>query len=283
MSDIQSLITGKLELPSLPLVVSRLNRLLSDPTASMTQIAQLIRQDPALAGRVLKVVNSPIYPYAGRIDSLSRALTILGVRELRSLAYALTATQLFRGIPGELVDMERFWRHSLYTALAARALTEAALGREIERFFIEGLLHDLGALLLLAAWPDQARRAVELARERGTSVAEAERELMGFDHAAVGGELMAHWGLPGSVVTAVRYHHAPQDAEGAAFDVALIHLADRIADSLPEGRLYDLEPAPIPEETWTTLGLAPDVLDGVTRRVRYEFDGACQALLPATA
>lgn len=220
---------GQLELPSLPAVTMRLNTLLAEGLPSMGEVARLVGEDPALATKVLRLVNSPLYPFRAQIDSLPRAVALLGVRELRSLALSAAVVDLF-----EVTAFQPFWRHSLYTALLCRALAEAAQQRELDRFFTIGLLHDIGALVILQQLPAQAASIQERAAA-GTPVLEAEQQVLGFDHCQVGAQLLRFWALPDAIVAAVEDHHAPRLRPEYRLEKGIVALANQLAGLQPEG------------------------------------------------
>lgn len=272
------LIDDGLKLPSLPVVLTKLNHLLSSGIPSMSEVGAVIREDPALAARVLQIVNSPLFPYRALIDSVQRAVTLLGVREVRNVAMTAWAVREFSGIPATVVDMTRFWRHSLYCALVSRGLARAAGLQEIERYFLYGLLHDLGSLVIYQQQPERARQAIEMSQREKRSLADTETEVLGFNHADVGSELMLLWNMPDSLVEAVRHHHADMPPSR---QIAVLRLADRLVDQMPSATLgVGYAPDLIPED-WARAALDPSIRDVIISDAAKQFDGAHKALLAA--
>lgn len=224
----RDLIKDNVQLLSLPEVCLRIQQLADDPHADMNEFAQLVAQDPALTTRLLKLVNSAYYGFPGRIDTLSRAINLVGIAELRNLTLAMAAMEVFGGLENERFDMLRFWRHSVYCALVARFLAKRARVLHAERLFIAGLLHDVGRLLVFSLLPEAAGRIVQRTAQ-GEDVSLAERAELGFDHAQVGYELLSLWQLPRELCVAVACHHAPQDAELAQLESTLVYLANVVA------------------------------------------------------
>lgn len=278
MLSADTVIDEQLRLPSLPAIVGRLNEVLADRLPAMGEVSELISEDPALAARVLRLVNSPLYPFQGRVDSLQRAVTLIGVREIRNLALAAAAVDLGREQTNRLFSIEQFWRHSLFVALISRGLAAAIGQREIERFFVMGLLHDLGALALYHQFPDQGRVAAERSVRERRPLAEVEQELIGFNHAEAGGHLMRRWNLPESIVAAVAGHHdAPLEGEHR-LGIAVVRLADLLAASLDEGYLCIGHREGVGISDWESLGCRDSLSEPILADAQRSFELARAAL-----
>ncbi len=250
------------KLVSLPEVALRLNEMLAEPDCPVSAISQLLGQDPALAGRLLGIANSPWYGLSQEVTSIQRAVTLLGMQQIRDLVLATAATRAFRGIPVDIIAVEDFWQHSLYCGLLAQALGERSGSRD-GSLFIAGLLHDIGQLLLFSHYPaemhDVILRSVE--GESPLSMVEAETSVLGLDHAQVGAALGREWHLPGLFIEVLAYHHQPDRAQDHPRAVALVHIANAVADGfyLPdEDLLADLQIDPL---CWAQAGVGSgDVL-----------------------
>ena len=280
----QDLVQGTLELASLPEVVMRTIDLINDPKTSTAEIGQVLAEDPALTARLLKIVNSPFYGFPSRIDTVSRAITVIGTLELLDLILATSVIKAFRGIPTDLVDMDSFWEHSLYTGVVARILAGRMRAPNTERHFIAGLLHDIGALALYKQAPDIAATALRRARAEVAPLHEIEQELLGFDHGEVGGELMRAWRLPETLVEAIRFHHTPQLAQEHRLDTALIHLADVIACAVHNPITENGRVPPMDAAAWDLTGLPVQIMESIITEADAQFADARAVILPkATA
>jgi len=276
----KELVRGTVELVSLPEVLIRLNALVDDPRSSMEDIARVIETDAGLAARLLRIVNSPFYGLPSRVDTIRHAVALVGTRELRDLALATVVVRIFEGIPPELMDMERFWEHSLLTGLVARALCRHRGDHGVESRFVAGLLHDVGKLLMCRRVPELARHALARATYEQLPLPEAEQEALGFDHAEVGGLLLAAWRLPEPLVVAARWHHAPELAPALWRDEALIvHLANVLA--------HRDEPPPTPpqpllaEDAWARIGVAEETGPALLEAARQDLATARAMLFGA--
>ena len=278
-ADACALISDTVEVASLPLVVMKAMDLLNNPNTSASEIGQIISQDPALSVRLLKIVNSPFYGFPSRIDTISRAITIIGTLDLTDLILGSSAIHAFEKIPNQLVNMETFWKHSLYTGVVARILARYLHAPNTERCFVMGLLHDIGALVLYRQQPDQSRQALELSIEQSMPLQVAEREIFSFDHGEVGAAMMHAWKLPDSFIEVARHHHQPSAAERNGLETAIIHLADVIT-GMAHGtvnsnkQLTQLEPG-----AWELTGLSVDIMEPVVAEADAQFEAARAAML----
>ncbi|MCG5535504.1 HDOD domain-containing protein [Ectothiorhodospira mobilis] len=269
---IEQMVDQATGLVSLPAVAVRLNAMVEDPEATVADIGRLISQDPALTIRLLQVANSPFYGLSHRVDTISRAVNVIGIRQIRDLVLATTVAKAFEGIPNELMSMEDFWRHSIYCGLVARLLAEDTGLRETESVFIGGLLHDIGRLLIFNREPHEAHQAflLGIAKGGGMPPQRAEREVLGYDHAQVGGALAGHWNLPDNLIHCIRYHHEPMATPEYAQEVALVHIANTVAH-MAELDTRDPEDAPpIEPGVWERAGLEPSILRSLIERAQQQ-------------
>ena len=192
----KQLIENSVELTSLPAVVMQAMELLNQQRTSASDIGNVIAEDPALTARLLKIVNSAFYGFPTRIETISRAITIVGTRELTDLILGTSAIEVFEKIPNNLVNMETFWAHSLYTGVVSRILARRIHAPNTERYFVMGLLHDIGSLVLYRQQPELSRQALEMAIDESLPLHVSEQRVFDFDHADVGAELMRAWNLP---------------------------------------------------------------------------------------
>lgn len=275
----KDLINETVELASLPSVVMRAMELLNNPHTSASDIGQIIGEDPALTARLLRIVNSAFYGFPSRIDTISRAITIIGTLELTDLILGSSAIQVFNKLPNQLIDMEKFWEHSLYSGVVARILARYLRAPNTERCFVMGLLHDIGSLVMYRQQPERSRQALELALEKNIALHKAEREVFGFDHGEVGAELMREWNLPESFIEIAIHHHRPSLAERYRLETATVHLADVItgmAHSTASGteQVASLEPG-----AWELTGLSVDIMEPVIAEADAQFEEARAAIL----
>lgn len=242
----QGLVADIADLVTLPEIALRVARLADDPAASAAEIGREISKDSAITTRILRVANSASFGHAGRIDTVTRAVAVLGMRQVRDLAVGLSAVRSFERMGNDLITMESFWRQNVLCAIAAGHIAAGhRAARSAESVFIAGLLHDIGQLVIFMRAPEIARRALLMSIDSptGQELHLCERELMGFDHGEVGGALARQWGLPRSLQECIEFHHEPEQATDHLIDVAIVHVANSVAVLAEIGSL-ELEDAP---------------------------------------
>jgi len=280
LPSLEKLIERSGKLGSLPAIVHRVFEVMDEPSSTATQIGRVINDDPALTARLLKLVNSPFYGFTAKVDTVYRAIALIGHKELRSVVVAASAIKVFDGIPSDLVSMPVFWKRSLSTAVVARVLAAFKREKEIERYFIAGLLHDIGSLLLYLQLPDEMTQALQANRSDGVDLYTAERELLGFDHAEVGGALLKKWNLPPAICASVRFQQNPEKAPLAEQSSAwLIHLAKEIV-----ARHFDTEPGQnelieIAPSIWQANELDAALLPKILEKAEQQYEGSRDILL----
>lgn len=275
--EIRTFIEDMSALVSPPEVWVRLNEVVSDPRSAAPDVAEVISGDTSLAARILRIVNSPYYNFPSRVDTISRAVTILGTNDLFSLATAITAARVFSNIPSELVRPDDFWRHSICTGLAARQLARQCGVLHVERLYVAGLLHDVGSLILYRKFPNKVSAVLMAAEGDEEVLYRVEQDMFGFDHAEIGGALLELWNLPPTLRAAVRYHHDPEQAGEAKLEAALVHIANVAANRFDEGAFMaagateDLMPDPV---AWRLAKLEPAVLEDISGALAQELEQA---------
>lgn len=218
--------------------------LMESPNATAEQMGQVISQDPSLTARLLKIVNSPFYNFSARIDTVSRAIAVVGLRELYSLVVAVSAVKSFSAIPNDVVNMDTFWRHSIYCGIISRLLAKRCHVLHPERLFIAGLLHDIGNLVIYNRVPDIAKKLLASADGDEEKLYRAELDELGFTHADLGGELLKQWSLPEGLRDAVTCHHTPGRATAAEMEAAIVHIANVLANQSELGAFCEVKVPP---------------------------------------
>ncbi len=273
LSSPRDLISEDETIFSLPEIYFELQEGLNDPDKTFQDIGDIIRCDAALAARLLKIVNSPFFGFPSEIETISHAISIIGMNQLTDLALATLVIYQFRGIPNSLFNMEKFWRHSMSCGVAARSIAEFRGEKNVERFYLAGILHDIGRLVIFKKEPALAREAFVRSKEQPENIFLSERELMGFDHADVGGELLKAWNLPPRLVEAVAFHHQPQAAKRYPFEAAVIHTSDYIVHVLSVGSDAEFSEPQLHSKSWDIIGMDPDDFEFMKDKVKRQYEG----------
>ena len=275
----EALVNKSLELVSPPTTYTQINELMNDPNSTANDISTIINTDLALATRLLKVVNSSFYSFPSQIDTISRAITIIGMRELTQLVLATSVINSFKGIPSDLINMDDFWKHSLACATTARAIAQCCGQRPTEQFFVAGLLHNIGSLVLYQSVPELAKESINSAQLGHDVIYKAEQRVLGFDHTEVGQALIQAWRLPSSLGEVVRYHHTPTLAQEFPMEVAIVHIADIMVSSAQLGHSGDNHVPPLDPAAWDLLGLDIDVIPEILQQVVEHLDDLKSSML----
>ncbi|HEB57493.1 MAG TPA: HDOD domain-containing protein [Gammaproteobacteria bacterium] len=278
------LVTGVIRLVSLPEVCLRVNEMMEDPSTSAKALGQVISRDTGLTARLLKIVNSSFYGFPSKIETVSRAVTVIGLRELRGLVLAASAVETFSKIPTEVLNRVHFWRHSVYCGVVAQLIAEECKVLHSERLFVAGLLHDIGKLIIAHRLPEQMKIIKERVATEQRFDYEIEQQELGFDHADVGGALLREWKMPPTLCDAVYFHHHPADASESLMDAAMIHLANSITGMAEEGLDVDIEMMiqPVDERIWDVLAVDASVIETVSKKAGPLFTDALEVILPRT-
>ncbi len=226
--QIPQLIEDVEELLSLPDVVIRANELIDSESAGVEAIAEVVALDPSLTAQLLKLVNSAFYGLPSKIETISRAITVIGMRELRSLIMSASAVEVFNKVAPEAIDMNDFWFRSVYVGLAAKQIS--ADRRKAEMFFLMGLLHDIGKIVLFMKNDALANEMLREAIDSGKSLHQVEKQRMGFTSSQVSAALLQNWGLAETLYVPISIMYENTEASPYFKDAAILKLAARLSD-----------------------------------------------------
>ena len=262
-------------LPSLPSVALGVLRLSQRLDAEVEDVVRVVRIDPALTARILKVINSPLYGMPRKITSIKRAATLLGIRQLTMLALSFSVVEATRREGGAVgLDLATYWRHSLTNAVTGRLLAEAVAPDWREEFFVAGLLSDIGLLAGARAAPDLYVPVFERWAKRGSWSVADERECLQTDHSALSEHLLTRWGLPDLLCRAVGAHHGDgfESFTGSKARFARILQASTLLTDLFCGDVACSEAEACKERCRVLTGIderrLDDLLDSVATRVQ---------------
>jgi len=268
------------EIPTLPTVYSSLSIVLANPQTSTQSVSNLIASDQASTSKILKVVNSAFYGYQGKIDTISRALIILGFNEIYNLILSSALMDFFKKKETVLdfrpVD---FWGHSIAVGIATKLIGQTLGLANQENFFISGILHDIGKLVFFEYAEDEFADALALSKKNRQTLQTAELSTFGMDHAMVGALIAEKWRLPSSIIQAIRYHQRGLDPERNDLLVPIVHLANILCRALELGYPGDdFIPRPNPQAL-ETIHLKPGSLENIVPDLLRDFEVTVQFLL----
>lgn len=260
-------------LPALPAVVTELLVSFDNEDADIAALTQRIACDQALAARLLRVANSSFYGLQTRVSTINEALVVLGFRAVRSMVIAMGVSGAFRAGQCHGFEVQPHIRHGIGVGLAARVLAlETRHNPEIA--FTGGILHDIGKLVLASCFASQYSQALAYREQHDCLLVVAERDVLGMDHAEVGGLLADAWHFPPALRAALADHHGPAAAT-AASPADLIHVADAIAHGLGLAESTGEMVMPVDQTAWQRLGVDAEKIARVLPQVVDGMDEAC--------
>jgi len=262
---------------ALPDICLRIRSMLDDGKSNLEDISRFIALDPSLSSKLLKLANSPLFRFESQIDSLAKAINIIGGEALYNLIMAETASSTFEHFSSDVIDFERFWLQSIYGALVAKHLAKMVKIRGSERFFLLGLLHNLGELLVAVQAPDLAIKCSQY--DEKTSPWKLQRQVLGFDYADCSAKLMEFWHLPSQLyIPMMDLHNENKALENK--DVAIIYTAARAGLAMTHDNLYSASQLITPL-VLKFLNLDQEDLNDAIKFAYMEADGVLAVMNPS--
>jgi putative nucleotidyltransferase with HDIG domain len=197
------------ELPTLPAIVLKVNQMLQDLGTTADHLSRVIETDPAMAAKILKLVNSSFYGFKSMISSISTAVIILGFNTIQHAVVSLSVMKSFAHFSNlKRLDIRDFWRHSLAVAIISKYLADHVAKTLSSDCFTAGLLHDIGKLILAEYFPERFEKIWLTTVESAISFTDAEKMENTATHAEIGAYLAEKWLLPQPLADAIRLHHS---------------------------------------------------------------------------
>jgi len=266
--EIERIVSSLDKIPTLPVIYSKLGKLLQSPDATIAAVSNIISEDQVIAAKVLKFVNSAFYGFPQRVGSLQRAIVILGFNTIRNLVFATSVFDMFRGMEtGGAFDKKNFWKHCIGCAVASRVLAEAADLRNPDEVFTGGLLHDIGKLVVAVHFPEKFSAVVNEVHATGTAMVAVEKKVFGYDHCQVGSALAVQWRFPPDTAQMIGSHHLADGAAPARKDIAAVHIGNILCMALGLGAGGERMLASVNPKAWELMGLSLSSLEIVMDKI----------------
>lgn len=260
-----------IKLPEIPSIIFKLNDTIADPFSSADDIAQVISKSPGLSALLIRIVNSAFYGFPSRIDSVARAVTIIGSKEVTALAIGISTMEVFKDIPKAVFDMGAFTHHSLACGVLSRILAASGNIRNTEQMFVSGLLHDIGRLVIFKYFSKAAASMLSARSTGAASLFDSEKDTLGCRHTDIAADLFEKWKFPVTLIQNVVYHHRPHTAQDPV-KAGIVHLADMIAHSLGEGKSGEWRLPALDPVVWDKLGLSAQALSTIIPQAIHHLD-----------
>lgn len=278
--DVESVLSFSGQITSLPTLFKQINEVVENPESSLLDIARLISGDSVLSARLLQLANSSFFGFPSQIETVTHAVTVIGMSQIRDLVLAVMVTSRFKQLPPELIDMPAFWFHNIACGLAARVIATYRHEANVERFYVLGMLHDMGRLLFYLNFADPVQDIALRVKEKKVSFHQLEHEVIGCDHAEVGGALLKKWNLPESLSEPVACQYEISKAIHYPVDAAILHVADIIAHALMLGGNGDPFVPPLDSKAWDKIDLPVSLLSAIVKQVDRQFPSATEMFFP---
>lgn len=272
MGTPDQLIKENTSISSLPETFLMINETIRDPDSSFDDLARVIGHDTSLTARLLRIVNSSFYGFPQQVETLTHALSIVGTEQLYDLALATTVLTQFKGIRKEWLDMNAFWRHSVGCGIAARVIAQHCRQLNTERYFLSGVLHDVGRLILLENYPDLIVSCLDQSIGDGPLLVDLEQKVLGFHHGDIGAALCRAWNLPPLLEEVIACHHHPATASVFPKETGILYLGNLIATAMQLGCSGDHRVPPLNEGVWNQSRLTPGHLSGIWNQIQVQFE-----------
>jgi putative nucleotidyltransferase with HDIG domain len=266
------------KLPSLPSLYYELERAVENPNSSIVTIGNIVRKDLSMASRLLKLANSAYYSFPTKVETIEEALQLIGLREMRDMALATCVIGTFKDVPPNLVNVRDFWRHSIACGVTSSILAERRHDPTPERFFVGGLLHDIGRLMMYLGAPKESEQILQQYAQEKAPPCRVELQVLGFDHSELGAALLTSWKIPAPLTDMVAHHHAPSPFSASVVDCAIVHYADFITTALEFGSSGERCISPVYEDCLKRFPMDESQIESVVLETEARCEQLCAIL-----
>ncbi len=255
------------KLPTLPVIAQEILRLINAEMLSVEKLENIVQNDPAISGKVLSVANSSLFGISSSTKTLSSAIMRIGFNNVKNIALGVSLMSIMKDEKaGNVFDYQRLFNHSVSVGFVARIIAKDLKLKFMEEMLMDGLLHDLGYLVMNKYFADTYKDVIALL-EKGTPLLDAEMEVLEFTHADIGAWLAEEWKLPGSTLDSIMHHHHPSQTSKNHKRVAVVHIADYLTTRSVMGPAQIDPQYLLDHSSLDTLGISNDDLADIESRV----------------
>jgi HD-like signal output (HDOD) protein len=278
--DINQLIKKVDSLPTLPTVYYSLMEIMDNPRSTANDVAKIISSDQSSAAKVLKTANSPIYGYYGRIENITQAISYIGFDEVKNLVIALTILDFFnKNFDTFNISPVEIWKHSIAVGIMTRLIGKNIGAKDLENYFLAGILHDIGKILLINIIPDEYSKVIRYSLEHKITTRESELKILGISHGVAGEILAEKWNLPNSIKYSIRYHSIGLVDNKFRNIVAATHVANISVCMFGLGYSSEMVLQGPNKETWKILNLPDNFFSSVGKTLVSNYLQSANLLL----
>ncbi len=265
------------DLPVLPEIILKINEVLQNSEVNVDEIAEIIEKDSSLSTKVLRLANSSYYGLASQVDSISRAIIVLGFNTICNVATSVGVSAIFKEQYKNIgIDLAGLWLHTLGCAVASKVIISVKNANDAEKAFVCGILHDIGKIIIAKVFPTEQRKIFDALIKSKKTICEVEEEIIGTNHAKVGFAIGKKWKFPDYILDVIRFHHNPSLSTVAPDVASAVHLGNAISKALSLGVSTDSRVSIINPFLWEQLYIKEETIPLLIKDVQNEFDLAME-------
>lgn len=279
MPDYDKLIENVRDFPTLPTIYTNLMKAMSNPNSTVNEVAEVIARDQATTAKIIRFANSPVFAIHKKIEKISDAIFYIGFNEVKNIVLALSVMNVFRQIKAlTSFNIIELWKHSIAVGVITRIYGQQLGIRDIENFFISGILHDIGKLFFVKIFKNQYVEAIEEALESRISLNTVEKKMFDADHCFVGGLIAEKWKLPNSLYSSIRHHEKGTQNGKNNVLIACVHLANITAQIFEFGNSGDNLVDRPNFEIWKILDFKSGTISALYDSIIINYEQSAQIL-----
>ncbi|MGK9368665.1 HDOD domain-containing protein [Melioribacter sp. Ez-97] len=269
------------DIPTLPTVYTTVSKAMEDPYITNEKIAEIISADQSSSFKILRVANSPLFGFRGKIDTITQAILYLGHNEVKNILFTVSLLKIMPGskILSALKPVD-LWAHSISVGVVARIIGNEIKDKKIENYFLAGVLHDFGKLLFIEYLNKEYAEALEIAQKNKIDISAVEADRIGITHAELGAKLAEKWKLPEIIINTLKNHHkGTSDLPSQETLVAAVHIGDIASKLLSLG--YSGDPVikqPV-NTAWRKLSLPGKFFSNNRKKIILEYEHIFKMLM----
>lgn len=260
------------DLPTLPVIVNKIISVASDKKTTTQELSDVISYDQGMTTKLLKLANSIYYAQKIKVETIKRAITVIGFEEIIGIALGMGILSSFTKKSGLNIDMKALWIHGIGVATIAKELAKRTNPGSASKIFIPALLHDMGKVIFSVYFKDEYTRARQFALEKKKPLYFAENALFKIDHAVLSALMMKRWNFPQSIILPCRFHHHPESSPiKFRHHTLIINLADYLTQKAGIG--YSGNPFPVAvKNSPKKIGISPSILKLTLDQLKQKED-----------
>ncbi len=279
MNHIQNIINKVNEFPTLPTIYIALSEVMANPRSTINDAADILSKDQAATAKILKAANSSLFGFRINIDTITKAIFYLGFDEVKNLVSTLKIINLFNNNGNSHISAIDLWKHSIAVGVINRNLGALMAIKNLENYFIAGILHDIGKLFFYKYYHDEYQKVIDYAITNNLEIRQAEQLILGITHTIAGQMLAEKWKLPRLLVNAISYHNTGMVNGRVDFLVATLHIANIIATALEFGVSFE-EIIPQPNIlVWEKLNFPEGAIKNAIPKIIQDYNEYTEILL----